>query len=407
MRFKTVLQAATGLDWKPGVAVPGAKSETADAGPGAELDAKIKSQGDTVRKLKTEKADKASIDAAVKTLLELKAQYKAATGSDWKPAAAPGGGDKKEKEKKSPPPSEVKTGPGAELDAKITSQGDTVRKLKAEKADKASIDAAVKTLLDLKAEFKAATGSDWKPTPASGGGDKKEKDKKGKENKSPPPAGGAEEKSDNQKKKDAKKAEKAAKKAAHKSEAGKDTQAEEKDEGPDVSAGKYGNQEMNQSKSKPDTKLTHIGDLGVKLDEKTVTIRGRLHTSRAKGKQCFMVIRQQQVTVQCLVFVSEKVSKQMVKFASHVSKESIVDVEAVVKKVGDKIESCTQQDVELHVTQVWVVSSSDTQLPLQIEDAGRKVTEDEEGNFARVNQDTRLDNRVLDLRTPTNQAIFR
>ena len=164
---------------------------------------------------------------------------------------------------------------------------------------------------------------------------------------------------------------------------------------------------MNQSKSEPDTRLTHIGDLGVKLDEKTVTIRGRLHASRAKRKQCFMVIRQQQVTVQCLVFVSEKVSKQMVKFASFVSKESIVDVEAVVKKVGDKIESCTQQDVELHVTQVWVVSSSDTQLPLQIEDAGRKVTEDEEGNFARVNQDTRLDNRDLDLRTLTNQAIFR
>merc|ERR1719367_773702 len=212
-------------------------------------------------------------------------------------------------------------------------------------------------------------------------------------------------KSDNQKKKDAKKAEKAAKKAAHKSESGKDAGAEEKDDGPDVSAGKYGVQEMNQSKSKPDTRLTHIGDLGVKLDEKTVTIRGRLHTSRAKGKQCFMVIRQQQVTVQCLVFVSEKVSKQMVKFASHVSKESIVDVEAVVKKVGDKIESCTQQDVELHVTQVGVVSKTDSQLPLQIEDAGRKVTE--EGNFATVNQDTRLDNRVLDLRTPTNQAIFR
>jgi hypothetical protein len=29
-----------------------------------------------------------------------------------------------------------------------------------------------------------------------------------------------------------------------------------------------------------------------------------------------------------------------------------VDVEAVVKKVDEKIESCTQQDVELHVKQV-------------------------------------------------------
>ena len=37
-----------------------------------------------------------------------------------------------------------------DLEAKITAQGDKVRALKAEKADKASIDAAVKILLDLK-----------------------------------------------------------------------------------------------------------------------------------------------------------------------------------------------------------------------------------------------------------------
>jgi aspartyl/asparaginyl-tRNA synthetase len=33
--------------------------------------------------------------------------------------------------------------------------------------------------------------------------------------------------------------------------------------------------------------------------------------------------------------------------------------------------------------------------------------QDLEGLNIRVNQDTRLDNRVLDLRTPANQAIFR
>jgi len=55
------------------------------------------------------------------------------------------------------------------------------------------------------------------------------------------------------------------------------------------------------------------------------------------------------------------------------------------------------------------VSSSEPQLPLQIEDASRKVTEeaDDDGLHIRVNQDTRLDNRILDLRTPTNQAIYR
>jgi aspartyl/asparaginyl-tRNA synthetase len=97
-------------------------------------------------------------------------------------------------------------------------------------------------------------------------------------------------------------------------------------------------------------------------------------------------------------------------FFCSISKESIVDVHAEVKKSPEKVEGCTQKDVELHVKQIWVVSASEPQLPLQIEDASRRVTaedESEEGLNIKVNQDTRLDNRILDLRTPTNQAIFR
>ena len=97
-------------------------------------------------------------------------------------------------------------------------------------------------------------------------------------------------------------------------------------------------------------------------------------------------------------------------FPWSINKESIVDVHAEVKKAPEKVDGCTQKDVELHVKQIWVVSSSEPQLPLQIEDAARKVTdefEEEDGLNIRVNQDTRLDNRILDLRTPTNQAIFR
>lgn len=37
-----------------------------------------------------------------------------------------------------------------------------------------------------------------------------------------------------------------------------------------------------------------------------------------------------------------------------ITKESIVDVEAVVRKVEQKIESCSQQDVELHIEKVGV-----------------------------------------------------
>ena len=244
------------------------------------------------------------------------------------------------------------SGEAKELDTKVAAAGEKVRALKTAKADKAEIDEAVKVLLGLKADFKAAAGFDWKP---AGAEPKKEKGKgkEEKENKQPKEAAADGEKSETQKKRDAKKAEKAAKKAAHKSEeAGAAGEDEGKDEGPDVSQGKYGVQEMNMSKERLTTVVTHVKELGIKLNGKVVTVRGRLHTSRAKGKQCFMVLRQQASSVQCLVYVSDAVSKQMVKFAAHISKESIIDVEAVVTKVDEKIESCSQQHVELHVKQV-------------------------------------------------------
>ena len=88
-------------------------------------------------------------------------------------------------------------------------------------------------MLALKAEFKAATGVDWKTA-------EQKKDGKGEENKKPessaPAADG--EKSETQKKREAKKAEKANKKAAHKSEETGGGQAEAADDGPDVSCGR-------------------------------------------------------------------------------------------------------------------------------------------------------------------------
>lgn len=54
-----------------------------------------------------------------------------------------------------------------------------------------------------------------------------------------------------------------------------------------------------------------------------------------------------------------------------ISKESIVDVEATVAAVPGGVAKCTQGDVELVVSQIWVVSAATPQLPLQIEDASR------------------------------------
>jgi aspartyl/asparaginyl-tRNA synthetase len=129
-----------------------------------------------------------------------------------------------------------------------------------------------------------------------------------------------------------------------------------------------------------------------------------------------------------------------------------------LKTVEKPVESCTQHDVELVITSVFLVSDAMSVLPFQLEDANRKgLPNDEEdtGNDEKkeeekptttegvtaekdkkkkskeekakekeekakekkvakgekkdiiVNLKTRLDHRVLDLRVVANQAIFR
>jgi len=157
LALKADYKAATGSDWKPGAAAPAPKAAAAAApsANGGDIGAAVATQGDLVRKLKTEKAAKPDIDEAVKKLLALKAEYKAATGSDWKPGAAAPAAPAS--------PAASATAQDSDIGAAVAAQGDFVRKLKAEKAPKPDIDEAVKKLLALKADYKAATGSDWKP----------------------------------------------------------------------------------------------------------------------------------------------------------------------------------------------------------------------------------------------------
>merc|ERR1719278_987861 len=108
-----------------------------------DLNKAIGAQGDIVRKLKADKAAKPEIEAAVQKLLALKADFKAATGQDWKPGMSVPAA-----------PAAASGGSGAERSAAIKEQGDIVRKLKADKAAKPEIEEAVKKLLALKAAYK-------------------------------------------------------------------------------------------------------------------------------------------------------------------------------------------------------------------------------------------------------------
>uniref|UniRef100_A0A3Q3E5G0 Aspartate--tRNA ligase, cytoplasmic n=1 Tax=Labrus bergylta TaxID=56723 RepID=A0A3Q3E5G0_9LABR len=185
-------------------------------------------------------------------------------------------------------------------------------------------------------------------------------------------------------KKQQKEVEKAAKKAEKQAKLAAEQQSTEED---DFAKDRYGVLAMVQSQQKLDRTLVRVKDLTPEKADQLIWMRARVHTSRAKGKQCFLVLRQQQFNVQALVAVGDRASKQMVKFAANITKESIVDVEAAVRRVEQKIESCSQQDVELHIERIFVISQAEPRLPLQLEDAVRPDGEGEE--------------------TTTSQAIFR
>ena len=72
------------------------------------------------------------VDEAVKTLLALKAQFKAETGREWKPGCMPAAAPAPA----SAPAAAAGKLDGAELNAKVTAQGDKIRQLKSQKADK-------------------------------------------------------------------------------------------------------------------------------------------------------------------------------------------------------------------------------------------------------------------------------
>lgn len=116
-------------------------------------------------------------------------------------------------------------------------------------------------------------------------------------------------------KKKAKEAEKAAKKAEHKAASGKVEETVQETE--DFSKHRYGQPRMIQSENKfSERKFSNVWDLSQHINSAPVWVRGRVHTSRSKGKQCFLVLRQQSHTVQCLIAVNEEISKQMVKFTA-------------------------------------------------------------------------------------------
>jgi len=207
------------------------------------------------------------------------------------------------------------------------------------------------------------------------------------------------------------------------------------------------------------TKWTNFVNINEDLVGKTIKCRVRLQRARIKGKGGFLVLRDMMDTCQACLFTGDKISAQMVKFASSIPHESLVDIEAEVVKAQKPVESCTVSLYELSLLKLFLVSDCINVLPFQIEDANRvgthgaedepekhveitlekkevkeektaeekkdekkdkkdkkdkekkekqeKKNEKEERKDIIVGSNTRFDHRVLDLRVAATQSLMR
>lgn len=90
---------------------------------------------------------------------------------------------------------------------------------------------------------------------------------------------------------------------------------------------------------------TKVGTLTNALENCSVRIRGRAQTIRAVGKNIsFVVLRERKFTVQCVVTVQpDTASRQMVKYVSGLSHESVIIIEGLVSVPSVEIKCTTQQ----------------------------------------------------------------
>jgi aspartyl-tRNA synthetase len=223
-----------------------------------------------------------------------------------------------------------------------------------------------------------------------------------------------------------KKAAKAAEKArakAEKAAADHELQLRQRGEdaaGPDPAASNYGDRPDTEAHD-PDFSWVQLSQVA-EFQDQTGVFRVVVENARIQSaKLAFLTLAQGLETIQMVIAPSDVpealVSRPMVKFAGNIPAESVCTVYAVVKRTEEVIKSTTVQNFELHARKIFVVSRAEAPLPLQPADSERPLPLDEKTGAAEAENDnqvagplvslnTRLNNRVLDLRAKMNHCIF-
>lgn len=129
-------------------------------------------------------------------------------------------------------------------------------------------------------------------------------------------------------------------------------------------------------------------DVSKKDYNKSITVAGWVEDIRNLGSISFLILRDQKGTLQLTIL--KKKTPELFEQLTALPRESVISVTGLCKE-NEKV----RNGYEILPETVEVLSTAETPLPMGVVD---KV----EADF-----DTRLDNRVIDLRKPEIQAIFK
>ncbi|KAI1820398.1 aspartyl-tRNA synthetase [Xylaria intraflava] len=153
-----------------------------------------------------------------------------------------------------------------------------------------------------------------------------------------------------------------------------------------------------------------ISDLSASRANTIINFTARVHHTRnVSSRLAFIVLRQSTDTIQAVLAVREGVvSEPFVRWAEHLSAESIVHVRGKLRKPPEKVKACSIHDLEVLVDKMHVLVPVENPLYTDVfaMDHREENPETHEAQLV-VSNRVRTANRVVFLRTPAMQSVFR
>ena len=192
----------------------------------------------------------------------------------------------------------------------------------------------------------------------------------------------------------------------------------EKEESEEIRA-RYGERPLIQSQSRLHERRDRIKDVSTDRVGQEVNFRARIHAVRKMSANlAFFVLRQELSTLQGVILAEDgKITKHMVQWAERIQSGSIVVVKGTLQRPEQAVKYCTIHDIELKISEIHLIARRPESVPFTVYE--NEISKDHEvhepegspishhAHTGHITDRTRLNHRLMDLRTITSKSIFR